>query len=241
MARVDHLALESTAAVTVASLPATRGARKSSTALRWPLASLGTAHGKIVHSRRVQVLAAHFADLIPHGHSVLDVGCGDGLIDALLLERRPDLTIAGVDVLVRPNAHVPVTPFDGRRLPFRDGSWDTLLFCDVLHHTERPIAMLREAVRVARHCVVIKDHAVQGLFARPTLRFMDFVGNAPHDVLLPYNYFTPRQWEDAFRASGLVSREVRRRLRLYPGWADVVFGRSLHFVGAYDISHDAQK
>jgi hypothetical protein len=115
------------------------------------------------------------------------------------------------------------------------------LFCDVLHHTQGPVALLKEAVRVARRCVVIKDHAVHGPFARPTLAFMDFIGNAPHDVVLPYNYFTQRQWRDACLACGLVPREVRRRLGLYPKLADLVFGRSLHFVGAYDISRRVTK
>ena len=69
------------------------------------------------------------------------------------------------------------------------------------------MTLLKEAARVARHCVAIKDHTVQGVLARPTLRFMDFVGNAPHGVALPYNYFTPTQWEEAFHECRLVQRE----------------------------------
>jgi hypothetical protein len=49
--------------------------------MTWPLRSLGSLHRRVVHSRRVRVLAAHFAELIPGRHSVLDVGCRDGLID----------------------------------------------------------------------------------------------------------------------------------------------------------------
>jgi hypothetical protein len=95
--------------------------------------------------------------------------------------------------------------------------------------------MLREAARVARTSIIIKDHVVQGLFARATLRLMDFVGNAPHGVVLPYNYFTPVQWERAFRAAALVPGDVRTRLGLYPRPADMIFGRSLHFVARCDI------
>ena len=178
--------------------------------MAWPRQSIGSLHGRVVHPRRVRVLAGHFAELIPHGHSVLDVGCGDGLIDRLILDRRADLRICGVDPLIRPAAHIPVTPFDGRRLPFPDRSWDTVLFCDVLHHTDDPVGLLREAVRVAKHGIVIKDHTVTGLLARPTLRLMDVVGNAPHGVALTYNYFTRAEWQQAYQATGLVPREVRR-------------------------------
>jgi SAM-dependent methyltransferase len=201
----------------------------------WPLGALGKWHGHVVHSHRVRTLAGRFADLAPRNHSVLDVGCGDGLIDALVLERRGDLTIRGVEVLVRQSAQIEVTPYDGRQLPFPDQSFDSVMFCDVLHHTDAPVAMLKEAVRVARQCILIKDHVVQGWLARPTLRFMDFVGNAPHGIILPYNYLTTGQWDEAFRECQLTPRAVDRRLRLYPPWADILFGRSLHFIGVYDI------
>jgi SAM-dependent methyltransferase len=202
---------------------------------QWALRQLGSIHGRAVHSRRVRALASQFAELIPVRHSVLDVGCGDGLIDEVLLERRPDLHVAGVDTLVRPSARIPVTPFDGKRLPFGDKSWDTVMFCDVLHHTEDPVAMLRQAARVARHCVMIKDHLAEGAFARPLLRLMDFVGNAPHGVTLPYNYFDRAQWENAYQSSNLFPSETRTRLALYPAWADPIFGRSLHFISRCDI------
>jgi SAM-dependent methyltransferase len=206
--------------------------------MTWRLCSLGSLHGRVVHSRRVRVLAAHFAELIPGGHSVLDVGCGDGLIDRFILERRSDLRICGTDPLIRRGSHIPVVPFDGRRLPFTDRSWDTVLFCDVLHHAERPVELLREAVRVARHSILIKDHSVEGWLARPTLRLMDVMGNAPYRVARTYNYFTPGQWQDAYRVTGIAPIEVRRKLGLYPSWVDLFFGRSLHFAAIYDIRRD---
>jgi len=203
---------------------------------QWHLRGLGTAHARLVHSRRVQVLSDHFAEMIPQDNSVLDVGCGDGLIDWLVLKRRPDLRIHGVDVLVRPDTRIPVAPFDGSRLPFENSSWDTVVFCDVLHHTPDPAAMLAEGARVARRHIVIKDHSVEGFLARPTLRFMDFVGNAPHGVVLPYNYLAPAQWQNAFRSCGMTMIAERRNLRLYPKYADLIFGRRLHFIGVYKIA-----
>jgi len=205
-------------------------------AAKWPLASVGKAHGTFVHSRRVRTIARHFATLLPQDHAVLDVGCGDGQVASLLLAARPDATISGVDVMVRPQTRIPVTEFDGSSLPFPDKSFDTVLFSDVLHHTNAPGELLAEAHRVARHTVLIKDHIVAGFLARPTLRFMDWVGNAPHQVALPYNYQTQPQWDALFEESGLKPRTVIRRLDLYPAWADPIFGRALHFVGLYDVA-----
>ena len=204
--------------------------------MEWLLRHVGSLHGELVHSRRSRVLASYFAELIPQHHAVLDVGCGDGLIDALVRDQRPDLRISGVDVLVRPTALIPVTPFDGRRIPFADKSSDTVLLCDVLHHAEQPVQLLQEAVRIARHSLVIKDHNVRGFLARPTLRFMDFISNAPQGVALPYNYLTEAQWASAFRECGLFPSSVRSELGLYPSWADPIFGRSLHFIGRYEIA-----
>jgi SAM-dependent methyltransferase len=189
-------------------------------------------HDRYVHTRRVRVLGDHFAPLLPQGASVLDVGCGDGLLARRLLEVRPDLQVKGIDTMVRPEVQVPVEPFDGRTIPGDDASVDVVLFVDVLHHTEDPMILLREAARVARQAIVIKDHSRDGLLAGPTLRFMDDVGNTHHGVARLYNYWPKRRWLDAFNNLDLAVASWEADLRLYPWPAAWVFGRSLHFIAA---------
>src|SRR5258706_1037365 len=75
-------------------------------------------HGGYVHTRRVRVLCDHLASLIPCRASVLDVGTGDGLLAKLLSERRPDLSLQGVDVLPRAGSYIPVRVFDGEHIPY---------------------------------------------------------------------------------------------------------------------------
>jgi SAM-dependent methyltransferase len=187
-------------------------------------------HDRYVHGRRVRVLGDHIAELLPPGASVLDVGCGDGLLAGRLLQLRPDLRIRGIDTLVRDRTEIPVEPFDGRAIPGADGSVDVVLFVDVLHHTDDPMILLREAARVSREAIIIKDHTRDGLLAGPTLRFMDYVGNAHHGVVLPYNYWPRRRWLSAFEELHLRPEEWRADLRLYAVPADWIFGRSLHFI-----------
>jgi hypothetical protein len=59
---------------------------------------------------------------------------------------------------------------------------------------------------------------------------MDRIGNARYGVALPYNYWSRRQWQNAFEALALDVRVWKRRLQLYPVPLNWVFGRSLHFI-----------
>jgi ubiquinone/menaquinone biosynthesis C-methylase UbiE len=187
-----------------------------------------------VYARRIRVLASHLADLIPRDATVLDVGSGDGALARRVMQSRPDLKFTGVDVLVRPGTHIPVERFDGTRLPFPDDAFDVITLVDVLHHAADQMALLRDIGRVARRAVVIKDHIVAGLLAHPTLRFMDWVGNARHRVALPFSYWTEAQWRDSLAAAGLRVRDRRDHLGLYAWPLSLVFERGLHFVAVLE-------
>lgn len=192
-------------------------------------------HGGYVYRRRVRIVASHVAQLVPRDAQVLDVGSGDGLIASLVAEQRPDITVEGVDVMVRPFTHIPVAGFDGRRLPHGDKSVDVVMFIDMLHHTEDPMVLLREGARVGRKAVVIKDHARDGFLAGPALRFMDWVGNARYGVVLPYNYWPAARWREAFETLGWSVGEWNGTLKLYPWPANWLFDQSLHFVARLDL------
>lgn len=147
-------------------------------------------HATSVHTRRVRVLQRRLASLLPSKGTILDIGCGDGLLAHRVGEQLPAVTITGIDILVRDNTHVPVTHFDGSHIPYDDDTFDAVMCVDVLHHTDDPMVLLKEACRVAKNSIVIKDHTRNGLLANSTLRIMDYVGNAHHGVALPFNYWS---------------------------------------------------
>lgn len=190
---------------------------------------LDLAHRR-VYGRRIRVLAGHLAGLLPRDASVLDVGSGDGLLARRVMDLRPDLRIRGVDVLARPRSHIPVSLFDGVRLPFPDREFDAVMMVDVLHHAAEQDALLAETARVARRALVIKDHVLRGPLAQQTLAFMDWVGNARHGVALPYLYWTEQRWRSSWLHLGLRIATRRDSLGLYPFPASLVFERGLHFI-----------
>jgi ubiquinone/menaquinone biosynthesis C-methylase UbiE len=193
-------------------------------------------HEQYTKGRRAQVLAGHFANLIPEGATVLDVGTGDGSIAASVQAVRPDVTIRGLEYQVRDDCAIPVEAFDGKTLPFTDDSFDYVSFLDVLHHTVDPMVLLREAKRVARRGLIIKDHLRQGFLGWSTLRFMDKIGNRRYGIELPNTYLSPSEWTAAWKALDLQPAEWRGSLGIYPAWADWWFGRGLHFFAR--LEHD---
>jgi len=169
--------------------------------------------------------------MIPDGVStLLDVGCGDGTLARSIMDRRPGLEATGVEIRARPQTAIPVREFDGRILPFADRSREIVMLVDVLHHAEEPTLLLREAGRVASRAVIIKDHLTGAWLSRERLRLMDWVGNIGHGVPLRYAYWSPGQWRDAFRETGLREVERRERLGLYGAPLQWLFERRLHFV-----------
>ena len=192
----------------------------------------GRIHRQLVFERRKTVLAQHLAGLLPHGARVLDIGCGSGEVADAVMNIRPDVLIDGIDVLVRPGTSIEVMEFDGRTIPFPDDSYDVAMTVDVLHHTDDAGALLGEARRVAKHSVLVKDHFRDGFLAEPTLKFMDWIGNAPHGVRLPYNYLSRREWHRLWERLGLPIDAMVDRVPLYPYPFQWVFGRDLHFIAS---------
>jgi SAM-dependent methyltransferase len=178
----------------------------------------------------------HVAALVPaDANTILDLGCGDGTLAHGMTRYRPDLDLRGIEINARPATAIPVTEFDGETLPFEDGSKDVVMMVDMLHHTENPHRILREAARVARRAVIVKDHLSDPWLGTPRLRLMDWAGNVGHGVALRNRYWSRDQWREAFARVGLVETERRERLGLYPGPARWLFETGLHFVSRLEF------
>ena len=189
---------------------------------------IGRFHHAAVFSRRVDVLSAQIAALLPAGR-VLDVGSGSGLVATAVARLRPDVAFEGLDVMVRPDAAIPTLAFDGTTIPLPDDSARSAILIDVLHHAVDPLRLLCECARVAR-TVVVKDHFSDGWVDRKTLELMDWVGNRPHGVVLPFTYFDLPTWGRIHSGAGLVEQSRGTVPGLYPFPLSAVFGRGLHFL-----------
>jgi SAM-dependent methyltransferase len=96
--------------------------------------------------------------------SVLDVGCGEGVLTYRFAERLGEKPVIGIDLADpkleaewrrRRRENLQFRTFDGGTLPFPDDSLDLTAAIEVLEHVAEPERMVAEMARVAaRHLLV---------------------------------------------------------------------------------------
>ncbi|MDB5037497.1 MAG: methyltransferase type 11 [Bacteriovoracaceae bacterium] len=192
-------------------------------------------HQNYILNRRVSQLSKRLSELIPKNSKILDIGSGDGHIAAEIMKRRSDIHIVGVDILPRKKTFIDVSLFDGNTIPFNDDSFDMVLLCDMLHHASDPVRVLKEAIRVSRKGILIKDHLREGILADTTLSFMDRVGNRRFSVSLDCTYWNRSEWQKVFKDLELKVVSMDTNLSLYPWPFTYVFDRNLHFIASLSL------
>lgn len=189
------------------------------------------AHQQLSHGRRVAVLAQEIAIRVrgimvqeqAASVRILDVGCGDMTLVDAVASKVGGAEVRCADIHPCPPALAHGDPrwrryvqFDGRTLPFERGSFDVVLFSDVLHHVPESQRedLLASAGRVGRH-VLIKDHFEYGWWSRQMLRLMDWVGNFSYGVVVPSRYFDSNGFKALCNRARLTVVGLDVGIRLY--------------------------
>jgi SAM-dependent methyltransferase len=138
------------------------------------------------------------------GRRVLDLGAGEGFVTARL--RAVGRLVCGVDVGPFHRVRIPYVVYDGARLPFADGAFDTTLLLLVLHHCAKPAAVLDEAARVTRHRLVVTESVYRSRSELFWLRLLDpRVNRRRHGGGMPpaASFHPAPEWEALFDSRGL--------------------------------------
>ena len=122
--------------------------------------------------------------------SVLDVGCGEGVLTREWAERLGTGRVVGVDLDdprlraeweagARPNLEYRAA--EAHALPFADGEFDLVAGIEVLEHVPDPDAALREMARVARRrlLVSVPREPIWRLLNVARGAYLSHLGNTP--------------------------------------------------------------
>ncbi len=188
--------------------------------------------GDRVMSGILRTRSTRLANFIPKSEPLtgLDVGCGNGEVARSIMEERPNVSLEGVEVLVRPKTHILVREFDGKTLPYKDNSFDFVMLVDVLHHTDDPARLMSESKRVARKFLLIKDHLCNSPWDNARLCLMDWISNCGTGVALPYNFLSSQQWQALYQEVDVQPKVTVEKLDLYPLLLRWFLDRDLQFI-----------
>ncbi len=156
----------------------------------------------------------------PHlrGTRILDLGGGEGYVGARLAGEGVNVCVAEVEAYR--GAELPRILFDGERLPFRDGAFDSVVLSLVLHHARDPDRLLAEALRVSSGPVVVTESLYRWRWERHLLEWVDRgvnrgrgEGGMARDPE-PVRFRTEPEWKAAFQQAGAELVHSRRLNRV---------------------------
>ena len=192
-----------------------------------------------VYAARLKTLTRLITPHIQAADKVLDVGCGTGNLTKALSQAPncpQDATFTGLERVRRGGEPIEVVQYDGTTFPFDDNSFDVVILADVLHHEQDPGHLLAECKRVTRRLLIIKDHQRRGLLAQQRISLIDWAANAPYGVPCLYRYNTRAQWTRTREELALDLVEEHNAINLYPMFYNILFGRSLQYLGIWNKS-----
>ena len=143
--------------------------------------------------------------------SILDVGCGEGVLTSEWAERLGSGRIVGIDLPdpklraewdKRPRANLEFREEEATRLSFADDEFDMATAIEVLEHVPEPEQTLAEMARVAqRHLLVsVPREPIWRLVNMARGAYWGELGNTPGHV----NHWSKRQFVELLRRFGTV-------------------------------------
>ena len=160
--------------------------------------------------------------------SVLDVGCGEGIVTERIARALPEAEVVGLDVADpallaewerRKRGNLAFRSGSAYALPYADGSFELVCALEVLEHLERPHDALAELRRVGSRALVmsVPREPVWRVLNFASGRYVRALGNTPGHV----NHWS----QTGFRRFAALAGDVVRVRAPFPWTVGSVAGR----------------
>ncbi len=131
---------------------------------------------------------------------ILDIGTGPGSV--CLLMNGEGYNVTPVDVIDQTlSPEIEPEIYNGKKLPYKNSSFDSALILTVLHHTSNPEGILLEAKRVANKIIIIED-----IYSNPFQKYLTYFVDSIVNMEFwghPHSNKSDREWKELFIELGL--------------------------------------
>lgn len=157
-----------------------------------------------LQKKSAQKKADLFRPFFPQkNETILDFGCGDLSLAKSLYKTNKRLKITGIDVveLAKASKNITFKKYDGKKIPYKNNTFDTVISVFVFHHCDSAEASFRECLRVAKKRVIIMEAVAGSKREIPVMKCIDWLTNVwkGEEIPLPYQFHTIAQWRKIFQ------------------------------------------
>ncbi len=170
-------------------------------------AGAGKTAGRLVSfglRNRSKKIFEQTSPFVEGGSMLLDLGCGDGKVGEMFVQEH-GCKVTLMDIMDYQKTALPFHKYNGRETRFIDDQFEHVLLVTVLHHSDDPIAVMSEALRIASKSVIVIESVYFNDMHRVFNSFFDWfynrVLNNP-DVNVPLNFLPPKAWVSLFGELG---------------------------------------
>ncbi len=167
-------------------------------------------------SIRANLISTTFNKFLNSRSSVLDIGCGTGVVVSQLIKKYKFKKAFGCDIenyLIEPiNFKLQTDP---HVIPFKNNTFDIGLFNDVLHHIDfnGQKILIKESMRVSKKVLIFE--LIPGIINKTG----DYVLNKIHNpnMKIPFTYRDIDGWKSLFKNLGYKCQTVMvKKPKFYP-------------------------
>ena len=185
-----------------------------------------------IYKYRLEVLSEMILPFLNEGDKILDIGCESGRLGEMILSSSKcpmNLKYTGIEKFQRGGEPIEVIQYDGNILPMNSESFDIVILADVLHHEKNPLRLLKEAGRISKKRVIIKDHRKENIADQSRIAVLDLLANKPNGIECIYKYNNLNEWHELIAGAELSIEKEQLKINLYPWLFDILFGKKLQY------------
>ncbi len=159
--------------------------------------------------------------------SILDIGCGTGILYEVLKEEEMDFTYVGIDLSEsmievgrKRYPGIDLRVMDSEKLEFPDKTFDVVFMRSVLHHLPHPVEALKEMERVSKEIIIVSEPLRNIITEFPRWLSKKITSHFDED----HTHFTTKQLKDFFKQAGMKDYKITHFGYLaYPwGFTDII-------------------